>query len=78
MYACVCMYVCMHTCLGGRNFTIDERRFKAGVHCLVVTFTGPYPVGPIGSTTCTDRDEFTINRKLMHCLLIGRDVRKVL
>jgi hypothetical protein len=62
----------MHTCLGGRNFTIDETRFKAGVHRLAVTFIGPYTVGPVGSITY----QFTIRRKLMHCLEIRRDARK--
>ena len=65
----------MHTCLGGRNFTIDETRFKAGLHRLDITIIESAIVGPRASLIKSY--QFNIRRKLILCMP-GRGARKAL
>ena len=58
----------MHTCLGGKNFTINEKRFKAGRHHLHITIIGPaVSVGPrTPPTSHTIQFSITRQRKLIN------------
>ena len=63
----------MHACLGGQNFTINETRFKAGRHHLVITISGSaVSVGPRAPPE-SHRIQFDIRRK--HKLILCQGSR---
>ena len=65
----------IHTCVGGRNFTIDETRFIAGCHRLDITIIGPDVYGGGPKASIPKSYQFNIRRKLF---IPGRGTRKAL